>query len=360
MARPLTVGILDEHPTWSNRLLAELGQRGVPVEKLDPAAHGFLPGDRARRFAVLVNRVSPSSHTRGHAAALFFAHAFLAYAEELGIPVINPAAAYRVETSKAHQALLFERLGLRYPRTAVLNDPARVSKLTEGFRFPVVLKPNVGGSGAGIVRFDTPEALEEAAGAGTLGFGPDGVALVQEYLEPADGGIVRVEVLGGEYLYAIKIYREAAASFNLCPADICREPAASAAPRPPDDRGLSAAVAREASRTRAAAADWELCPAEAPRLALRVERHEPGPAVIDAVRAVTRAARIDVGGVEYLVSRADGQVYFYDVNATSNFVTDAPALLGFDPTARFADYILAVAAGAQPVSAGVADRRFAA
>jgi hypothetical protein len=165
------------------------------------------------------------------------------------------------------------------------------------------------------------------------------VALVQEFLEPADGGIVRVEVLGGEYLYAIKIFRDLSAGFNLCPADICR----------PEDRGPRPVPA------------LALCPAEAPRLALRVERHEPGQPVIDAVLALTRAARIDVGGVEYLVDRRDGRVHFYDVNATSNFVADAPTVLGFDPTSRFADYILAVATGSRrPVSAGPRDHAFAA
>jgi biotin carboxylase len=311
------IGILDEHPTWSNRLIAELTARGLPWEKIDVGAHGFQPAERARAYSVVVNRTSPSSHTRGHAAALFYAHAFLAYVEDLGIPVINPAAAYRYETSKAAQALLFERLRLPYPRTAVLNDPERAGKLAADFRFPVVVKPNVGGSGAGIVRFDTPETLETAARAGALGLGPDGVALVQEFLTPADGGIVRVEVLGGELLYAIKIFREAAASFNLCPADICR----------PGE---------------APAADLAACPADAPRLALRVERYEPGPAIAAAAVAIMRAARIDVGGVEYLTDR-DGRVHFYDVNATSNFVADAPALLGFDPTARFADSIEGVA-----------------
>jgi biotin carboxylase len=333
MRLALPVGILDEHPSWSNRLVAELTGRGVPFEKIDPSAHAFRPADRARRYSVVVNRTSPSSHTRGHGAALFYAHAFLAYVQDLGVPVINPAAAYRAETSKAFQTLLFERLGLRYPRTAVVNDPGRLDKATDGLRFPVVVKPNVGGSGAGIRRFDTPAALEEAARGGALAFGPDGVALVQEFLEPADGGIVRVEVLGGEYLYAIKIFRDLAAGFNLCPADICRT-------EPPG--GL------------------DLCPADAPRLALRVERHEPGRPVVDAVLALAREARIDVGGVEYLSDRADGHLYFYDVNATSNFVADAPALLGFDPTARFADYILAVAAGARPVSALRDERAFAA
>jgi hypothetical protein len=327
------VGILDEHPTWSTRLIAELTGRGIPHEKIDVSAHGFHPAERTRRYSVLVNRVSPSSHTRGHGAGLFYAHAVLAYAEELGIPVINPAAAYRAETSKAYQTLLFERLGLRYPRTAVTNDPAQLPKLAEDFRFPVVVKPNIGGSGAGIVRVDSQEALEDAVRAGRLGFGPDQVALVQEFLEPADGGIVRVEVLGGEYLYAIKIYRDLDAGFNLCPADICRSPEEA---RPGGGPGL--------------------CPAEAPRLDLRVERDEPGPFVVDAVLRLTREAHIDVGGVEYLVNRADAQVYFYDVNATSNFVADAPALLGFDPTARFVDYILAVAAGRPPVSARRLDR----
>jgi biotin carboxylase len=316
------VGILDEHPTWSSRLLAELDARGVPYERIDPSAHAFHPGERAARHAVIVNRVSPSSHTRGHAAALFYAHAFLAYAAELGVPVINPAAAYRAETSKAYQALLLERLGLRYPRTAVVNDPAQAAKAAEGFAYPVVVKPNVGGSGAGIVRFDARDALEDAARRGALALGPDGVALVQEYLEPTGGAIVRVEVLGGAFLYAIRVYRDAG-GFNLCPADICQP-------------GSPAATA---------------CPAEAPRLALRVERHDPGRSIVDAVLALCREARIDVGGVEYLVNRADGRVYFYDVNATSNLVADAPAVLGFDPTARFADYILAVAAGARPVSA---------
>ena len=72
-------------------------------------------------------------------------------------------------------------------------------------------------------------------------------------------------------------------------------------------------------------------------------RYDAPAAVVDQARALARAASIDVGGIEYLVGRADGRVYFYDVNATSNFVADAPAALGFDPFPRFADYIVRVA-----------------
>jgi hypothetical protein len=49
--------------------------------------------------------------------------------------------------------------------------------------------------------------------------------------------------------------------------------------------------------------------------------------------------------VEYLVSETDGRTYFYDVNATSNFVANAPGVLGFDPFPRFVDFIVRVATG---------------
>lgn len=319
----LPIGILDEHPHWSDRLIAELRRRGLPFERIDVSDHAFLPAAREPRYSVLVNRVSPSAHTRGHAGSLFYALQALTYFEEIGTPVINPAASYRYETSKAAQALLLERLGLPYPRCAVLNQPGRILDLLRAFRFPVLLKPNVGGSGAGIVRFDRPEDLEAAVKRNALSLGPDGTALLQEYLESEDGSIVRVEVLGGAFLYAIKITTDPMAGFNLCPADLCQ-------------------VEGETSPPAALAA----CPADVnPAVARRIEKFEPSTSVITDVLRLTQAAQIDVGGVEYLRYKGDGRIYYYDMNALSNFVADAPALLGFDPTRRFADYIVAVATG---------------
>jgi hypothetical protein len=78
-----------------------------------------------------------------------------------------------------------------------------------------------------------------------------------------------------------------------------------------------------------------------------VSRYEAPQEAVDAVIRLVGAARIDVGGVEYLVSRADGHIYFYDINATSNFVANAPEVLGFDPTSRFVDYIERVASEAR-------------
>ncbi len=309
------IGIVDEHPEWSARLMAELQRRGLPFEKIDHSSHCYDPADRHRRYAVVVNRSSPSSHRRGHGSVLFYAEPLLNHFESAGIPVVNPVAAYRFEKSKALQLDLFERLGVRYPRAVVLNHRDQVLKALDGLRFPVLLKPNVGGSGAGIRRFEARDEVEAALP--ELDLGPDGTTLLQEYVEPEGGAIVRVEVLAGRFLYAIRIVR-AADRFNLCPADLCQTSPAPAAG--------------------AGACPVELAPG------LQVARYRPPGEIVEQAIAVARAAAIDVGGIEYLVGRDDGRVYFYDVNATSNFVADAPTVLGFDPFVPFVDYIVRVAA----------------
>jgi biotin carboxylase len=316
----LKIGILDEHPEWSKRLIAELEGRGFEVERIDHSEHGFDPREREPRWDVVVNRTSPSSHRRGHGRVLFYAEALLAHLEELGVPVINPVTAWRFEKSKALQVGLFERLGVRYPRTVVVNGVAALRRAARDVRFPALVKPNVGGSGALIERFETPADL--LARAGELDFGPDGVVLLQEYVEPRDGAIVRVEVLDGRMLYAIRIVRRSD-QFNLCPADLCQVQA-----------------------TEALAA----CPVDSAPV-LEITRHEPPREAIDQAIALTRAASIDVGGVEYLVGAADGRIYVYDVNATSNFVADAPRVLGFDPFPAFADLIVRAAGRAARVAA---------
>jgi biotin carboxylase len=320
------IGIVDEHPEWSRRLLDELDRRGLPWEKVDHSIHAFDPRDRRARHSVVVNRTSPSSHTRGHKGVLFYAEALLAHYESLGIPVVNPVAAYRFEKSKALQLGLFERVGARYPRSLVVNHPIQALAALDTLRLPVVVKPNVGGSGAGIVRVDSKAELESRLD--RLDLGPDGTALVQEYIEPVEGAIVRVEVLGGEYLYAIRIVRDTGAGFNLCPADICQVPGGAVAP--PADLGAG--------------------PVSAPA-GLTVTRVDAPPEAIETVIRLARAASIDVGGVEYLVSKADGRIYYYDVNATSNFVANAEAVVGFDPTARFADFIVRRARREAPAAA---------
>ena len=121
-----------------------------------------------------------------------------------------------------------------------------------------------------------------------------------------------MEVLGGKFLYAIKVYTTGD-SFNLCPADICQA-----------EDGTPA----DAS-----------CPVEAPKQGLTVAAATPPADAIRDVERILAAAAIDVGGVEYIVDDRDGQRYYYDINALSNFVADAPRVIGFDPFVRLVDFL---------------------
>jgi hypothetical protein len=307
------IAIYYEHPDWFRPLFGELDRRGTPYVKLDATRHRFPAGDGRPPYALVFNRMSPSAYLRGHGNAIFYTLHYLAHLERHGIRVINGYEAYVTETSKALQLALLEQLGLSYPRAGVINHPSEAPAAARGLRFPILLKPNIGGSGAGVRRFDTPDQLAAAAQAGALDLGIDGTALVQEYLPAEQQRIVRVEVLGGRYLYAIRIYTPGD-SFNLCPADVCQ-------------------TVGGAELVRAA------CPVDAPKNNLRVEGYTPPGEIVDQVERLMRAAHIDVGGVEYLIDERDGRLHFYDINALSNFVADGPRVVGFDPFARLVDYL---------------------
>lgn len=309
----LPIGIFHEHQDWFRPLFAELERRGLPYERIDARQHHYDPRQGQPDYSLVVNRMSPSAYLRGAGQGIFHTHNYLAHLERRGVPVVNGRQAYTVETSKALQLEILEELGLPYPRARVINHPAQALAAAEGLRYPVVVKPNIGGSGAGIVRFDDQVALRRAVETGQIDLGIDQTALVQEYIPARGGHITRVETLDRQYLYAINVYNTGQ-GFNLCPADICQTT---------DGVELSRGA----------------CPADAPKSGIRVEAATPPPAVIAAVERIVAASAIDVGGIEYIVDDRDGQILYYDINALSNFVADAPRVIGFDPHVRLVDYL---------------------
>jgi hypothetical protein len=312
---PRPFAIYHEHPDWFRPLFAELERRGLPFVRLDPRAHLYDPAEKACPYALVFNRMSPSAYLRGGVQGIFFTLGYMAHLERLGVPVVNGSKGFAVEISKARQLTLLESLGLPYPKARVINHPGRAVEASDGLRFPVVVKANIGGSGAGIVKFESREVLADAAKAGHLDFGVDHTALVQEFVPARGGHITRIETLGGKFLYAIKVFTTGE-SFNLCPADICQ-------------RADGVELVRSA------------CPVNAPKTGMKVEGYAPPPDVIAACERIMQAAAIDVGGIEYMVDDRDGSLVYYDINALSNFVADAVNVVGFDPFARLVDYLVA-------------------
>ena len=309
----LPIAIYYEHPDWFRPLFAELDRRGTDYVKLDARRHFYDPAQITREYGVLFNRMSPSAYLRADHPGIFYTLGYLAHLERLGTRVVNGRQAFTTETSKALQLTLLQGLGLPYPRARVIGDPAAAPTASEGLRFPVVVKANIGGSGAGVVRYDSLEELARAAREGMIDLGIDKTALVQEFVPAREGRITRVETLGGKYLYAIHVYTPGD-SFNLCPADICQT-----------TDGVE--LARGAA------------PADAPKNRMRVEGYTPPDDVIAAVERIMSASGIDVGGIEYMIDDRDGSLVYYDINALSNFVADAPRVVGFDPFAKLADYL---------------------
>jgi hypothetical protein len=311
------IAIYYEHPDWFRPLFQQMDERGVPWLKIDARHHNYDVASPEREYSLLFNRMSPSAWQRGLGHGIFYTLNYLAHLEGKGVRVVNGYRCFSHEISKALQLTNLEKLGLPYPKALVINHPSQALAAAEAIGYPVVIKPNIGGSGAGIERFNLAEELRAAVEANRLYFGIDSTALVQEAFTARDGIITRVEVLGGKFFYAIRIH-VTGESYNLCPADICQN-------------------TRGEELTRIA------CPVDAPKSGMKVEGYEAPRQVIEDVERIMKLAGVEVGGVEYVIDERTGRQLYYDVNALSNFVADPVRVVGFNPYSRLADFLIAEA-----------------
>ncbi|MEC9476151.1 MAG: hypothetical protein VX764_03855 [Planctomycetota bacterium] len=279
-----SVGIVFENDAWLSPLFTALDEAGIPYEPIDVRTHSF---DllKARKHTLYLNRVSPSSYLRGNDGAISHAHALLASLEATGAQVVNGSRSFRMETSKVAQQLLMNSLGVDVPRTEVVSSCDAARELIPGLSFPLILKPDTGGSGAFVRRIENEGHLEAMLDDEEV-FAPGHLMLLQELVVPADGSIARVEFVDGECLFAMKVKPQN--TFNLCPAEGC--------PRNPIEQGIEPDASFE---------PWTDVPAEA----------------VAQAREILRAAQLDIGGVEWM-DTADGRRCFIDINATSVYRED--------------------------------------
>jgi len=296
------LAVVYEHPKWFEPLFEALDRRGVSYVKVPLAGHVFDPAGSPAPARVVFSRVAMSSFLREPEHPIFYAQSLFEHWEGQGTRVVN-AAALAIDTSKARQLSLIARLGLKGPETRAAHRQADLPRAAEGLRFPVLVKADIGGSGSGIVRYDTAEDLAEAARDGTAPAGINGISLVQEYAPRVGGRITRVETLAGKYLYALDVESPGDA-FDLCPADAC--------------------LIRPGSAV------------------LGMTRVEPPAEIIAAVEAIVAAGEVEVGSVEYLIDERDCSVQFYDINALSNFVAKPREVLGFDPHDHLVDWLVGI------------------
>jgi len=292
------IGLLSDNLDWIQPLMRALEAVGVPG-RLIPLPHApFTEFDGSLYPKVIFNRVATRT-ARGSAGMVTLVRDLLAALQLQDKHLINNRRCHHVGSSKALQALVFERAGVMSPRTLVLHDEAMLAKaraqMPDG-----LLKSNVGGLGAGIW---APESPDQDVPSSILAaaFSADGTAVWQQGYTPRDGVIYRVEMLGGEVLYRarVPVKRD---KFDYCLGN----PANFSAANPV------------------------------------ILDHAPDAQLRAALARICRLADMDVGSIEYLIPKGESAACFFDINPVSTYHPEAASLLGFDPYQKLAAWLAAL------------------
>ncbi|HXH00534.1 MAG TPA: alpha-L-glutamate ligase [Sphingomicrobium sp.] len=294
------LAILYEHPLWFEPLFAALERRGLAFEKILLTDHAFDPAASVLPAPLIFSRVAMSAFLRDAEHGIFYASALLDHWRRRGARILNGPETLAIDSSKARQLSLITTLGHSVPATRVVHRASDLLAATEDMAWPLLVKANIGGSGAGITRYADRDHLAASIVDGAVPRSVDQVLLVQDYVPPRGGTIMRIETLGGDYLYALEI-DSGGEIFDLCPADACL--------------------------------------VQPGRTAIAMRAITPSAEIISAAEQIARSAGLDVGGIEVVIDDRDGVTRFYDINALSNFVANPIEVLGWDPHEKLVDFI---------------------
>jgi hypothetical protein len=296
----MRIHVIHENDEWLPPFAAAFDAAGLPWQPwhLDG---GVLELDDIPPAGVYWSRMSASSHTRGHLHAKDHTRSVLSWLEGHDATVVNGRRVLELEVSKVDQHAALRAAGFDVPRTfAVIGDLQRAHEVARRLPAPFITKDNQGGKGLGVQRFDSHEAFDRYLD-DELVMPVDATLLLQEYLQPAEPRITRVEIVGGEFLYALTA--DTTGGFELCPADAC-------------------------------AVDDAFCPTDgSARFRLRRDftARDAAPWVEFA-----RDWGIGIGGFEF-IETVDGRRVTYDINTNTNYNPDVDAeavVTGPDAIAR--------------------------
>jgi hypothetical protein len=294
--------ILYENEEWMPPLREALAERGVPV------VEHYMVNNRmdigcSPKAGVYLNRMSPSSHTRGHQGGLVFSRELIYQLEQCGNRVINGSGPAAMEVSKLRQHSALEAFGIRTPRTIGQMGTEGLKKAARDMAFPFITKHNQGGKGLGVQLFSDYELFDAYVDGPDFEPAIDGITLIQQYIKPRNDFITRIEIVNEKFLYAIAA--DTSQGFELCPADPC-------------------------------AVGEDFCPVgDSGVFSLREDITEFDPLVQKLIE-FTRVHSLDIAGIEW-VEDESGERYVYDINGTTNFNGDLEAEHGLHGMGAVAD-----------------------
>lgn len=305
----MTFHVLHENPDWFPPFAAAFDAAGVEYREW-LLIDGTIDLDATPPEGIYWNRLSASSHTRGHIHSKDYTRAVLDWLEAHDRRVVSGRPVVEFEVSKVRQLTALKAFGIDVPRTIAVIGTDDLVEQARRMPLPFITKHNQGGKGLGVRRFDELATFVDYVASDEFEIPVDGITLLQEYIQPREPFITRVETVGYEYVYAITA-DTARGGFQLCPADACEL----------DEFGQ---------------------PKKAKSLfALREGFDDP---IIDRFLGFARRHRLEVAGFEF-IEAADGRVLTYDVNTNTNYNPDVEKVAPKSGPGEIVKYLQRVAAG---------------
>ena len=300
------IHVLYENPAWIPPLQEALETEGFRV-RLVHVNEGSIDPATPPPEGIWINRISPSSHTRGNVHTVELARQLLYWLESHGRRVINGLRAFELEMSKLRQDLVLRRHGIRTPRTVLAVGREHLLEAAATFDGPFITKHDQGGKGLGIQLFHDPRELEKHLDRAGFDAGPGARMILQQYIRAPEPFITRVEIVGGRFVFAMR--SSTADGFELCPSDVCN-------PMPPNREDRQIGATALFSRSPITADD---------------------PLVQSYIRLCNEEG-IEIAGIEF-VEDARGNRYTYDINGTTNYNQTLGARIGVDGMREVARYV---------------------
>lgn len=290
------VYIIHENTEWTMHLTKRLDELQVPYEEwhLD---QGSLDLTKEPPEGIFYNRMSASSHTRGHRFAPEFAGQVLAWLEAHGRKVFNGTRALSLEISKVLQYLELNKHGVKTPKTVAAVGKSQILEAASEFKGQAfITKHNRAGKGLGVQLFQSIDALRKYVEGPEFEEPIDGITLIQEYIQSPESFITRCEFVGSQFVYAVKV--DTSEGFQLCPADACQI------------GDLFCPVGEEVE--------------EKPKFQIIDGFSDP---IIEKYQQVLAANKIQVAGIEF-IRNIEGEIFTYDINTNTNYNSDAEMKAG--------------------------------
>jgi hypothetical protein len=300
--------VIHENEAWVEPLRAAFSALDLPYEEWF-INEDSLDLSTSPPEGVFYNRMSASSHTRGHRYAPELTAGILAWLESHGRRVINNGSALRLEISKIAQYAALSRHGIRTPHTIAAVGRDKIISAAKQMRGSFITKHNRAGKGLGVKLFQSADALTAHVDGPAFEDSVDGITLIQEYIRAPEPNITRVEFVGGRFLYAVRV--DTTLGFELCPADVCQV----------DDAFCPAG---EASSSQAA-----------PRFQIVRDFAHP---IVERYRRFIADNGIGIAGIEFITD-VSGEMYTYDVNTNTNYNAAAESAAGIYGMRAIAAYL---------------------